>query len=149
MSDEELMARLGGIAKTIDPVPSHVSELARAAFTLRRLDEELAELIEDSDVALAGVRSAVSDVRLLSFQAREVVVEVQLSGGGPVLLLGQVAGPGRSVGLVRLESSALAVAVVDLDELGAFRFEGVLPGTMRLVVELADGLSVATPWFST
>jgi hypothetical protein len=146
--DDDLMAALSGIAQTVDPVPAQVSELARAAFTLRRLDEELAELIEDSDLELAGVRSTVSEVRLLSFQAGEVVVEVQVSGDSDLLLLGQVAGAGASAGRVRLETAGLDLMTTELDELGAFRFEGVRPGTLRLVVELSDGREVATRWVS-
>lgn len=144
MDDDELMAHLGGIAQVLDPVPPHVSELARAAFTLRRLDDELAELIDDSDLALSGVRSAVSDVRLLTFQAGEVVVEVQLSGD---LLLGQVAAAETPVGTVRLETAALSPRQASLDEQGAFRFEGVPSGTLRLVV-LAGDRTLTTRWFS-
>lgn len=150
--DTQLLRRLGGIAQAADPVPPLTRELGRAAFTLRRLDSELAELaelVDDSAVSLAGVRSAGSDARLLTFHADELVVEAQVTGAGDrLVLLGQVMQVETPKATVRLEAADLSRADVELDDLGAFRFDGIPAGTVRLVVELPGGRSVATPWFS-
>jgi hypothetical protein len=148
-ADTVLLQQLGAVARLADPVPGYVRELGRAAFDLHQLDAELAELVEDSDVALSGVRSASSDVRLLTFNAGELVVEAQVSGTGEAhTVLGQVLLVTSPEGAIRLETSGLARADVPLDDLGAFRFDGVASGTVRLIVELADGQTVATRWFS-
>ena len=46
--DEDLLERLRAICEEVDPTPDLVIEMARAAFSLRRLDAELAELVLDS-----------------------------------------------------------------------------------------------------
>src|SRR5262249_46475986 len=52
--DEALLERLRAICAEVDPVPDLVFQAARAAFTLRRLDAELAELVLDSADEPAG-----------------------------------------------------------------------------------------------
>jgi hypothetical protein len=139
--DTQLLQRLGGIAVQADPVPELVSQLGRAAFSLRQLDAELAELVGDSDVVLPGVRSSGSALRLLTFETEAVGVEVQLSGTS---LLGQVSAPASAV---RLETASLEVNAVSPDEFGNFRFDGIASGSVRLVVRLVSGNSVVTSWF--
>ena len=151
MTDDDalLMDRLGLLAREVDPVPAGVTELSQALFGLQRLDADYAALVADSDVALAGVRSAGSDVRLLTFEAGELVVEAQVTGAGDRhTVLGQVVEVSAPHGTVRLEKSDQSGADIALDELGNFRFDGVSAGTMRLAVELPDGRTVATAWFS-
>src|SRR3954447_11763618 len=73
------MEQLRRIANDVDAPPELVTESARAAFSTRRLDAELAELLEDSDVtAAAAVRLAQPRPRLLSFAAGDVSLELQL-----------------------------------------------------------------------
>ncbi|MET0326995.1 MAG: hypothetical protein ABW219_17400, partial [Ilumatobacteraceae bacterium] len=55
--DDELQAVLARALRTVDPVPDHVLAGARAAWTWRTIDEELAELVFDSAAELTGVRS--------------------------------------------------------------------------------------------
>jgi DNA-directed RNA polymerase specialized sigma24 family protein len=47
-NDEAVLARLGTVLDELDPVPPEVLTEGRALFGLRRLDEELAELVRDS-----------------------------------------------------------------------------------------------------
>ena len=75
--DTALLLRLGAIAAEVDPVPDLVLEAGRAAFLLRRLDAELAELVADSATDRAGVRGG--DDRLLSFEAGETSLELQVT----------------------------------------------------------------------
>lgn len=148
-ADEELLHRLAVIARASDPVPATVTTLARAAFTLRRLDEEYAALVSDSDVELVGVRGAGTDARLLTFASAELVVEAQVSAAGRrCTVLGQVAAPSAPGGSVRLELPSHRGEAVALDALGGFRFDDVPPGTVRLTVELPGVRTVSTAWFS-
>lgn len=142
--DAELMARLGALALTVDPVPELVSESARALFGFQRLDAELAELVADSERELTGVRSVPGEVRLLSFETPRLVVEVQVAGA---TVVGQVASEAPVAGVVRLERAGSAPVERELDELGQFRYEGVGAGLVRLAVERTGGGSVTTAWF--
>ena len=148
--DAQLIERLGTLARLVDPVPEIVSELGAAAFGLLRLDVELAELVEDSDAALTGVRSGGTDVRLLTFEAGELVVEAQVTrAGGRHTVLGQVVVPFSAAGgTVRLEKPDSTGEDASLDKLGNFRFDGVPASTVRLTMELSGGRTVATTWFS-
>lgn len=146
--DEALLSKLGELARQADPVPDLVYELGHAAFALRRLDAELAELVADTALdPLAGVRSSDVATRLLTFEAGELVVEVEVSGAGADrVVLGQVvpAPPGR--GTVRLEHRDGSSAGASLDGLGGFRFDAVPAGLVRLHVEAHGVAPVTTSW---
>ena len=49
-AEDAFEARLRRISGEAEPVPEHVLEAGRAAFALRDLDAELAELVADSAV---------------------------------------------------------------------------------------------------
>lgn len=139
-----LLARLAHIADEIDPVPELVYEFGRAAFDLRRLDSELAELVRDSAAEtepLAGVRGELN-VRLLSFEAADVCIDLQVvPQAGRRSLLGQVAGV---VVQVRVES-ADAVIPVAVDPHGRFQVEDLPAGRLRLQVDVGGSVYV-TSW---
>ncbi len=146
--DATLLARLGAVARAVDPVPEEVRQWGRASFGMLRLDAELAELVSDSDELLVGVRSATSDVRLLTFEADDVVIEAQVSTTGTKRsVLGQVVEAQAATGVVHLESADDTRDHVALDELGGFRFDDLPVGTVRFVVTLTGGKSIATRWF--
>ena len=153
--DDRLLAELGVVARQRDPVPSHVAESGRALFGLLRVDAELAELVHDSDLLMAGVRSSSSDVRLLTFEAGQLVVEAQVSrAGGRRALLGQIvvaSAPTAGVRLDRADHPLVGDSATDaapLDDAGHFRFDDVPAGTVRLAVELPGGRTVTTAWFT-
>ena len=81
--DEDLLERLRAICEEVDPTLDLVIEMARAAFSLRRLDAELAELVLDSADEAAGavaVRAAgLADIRMLSFVAGPLRIELQVT----------------------------------------------------------------------
>lgn len=141
---QELLARLARIADDIDPVPELTYELGRAAFELRRLDSELAELVHDSAVemeSMAGVRGELS-ARLLSFEAAEICIDLEVAPqGGRRSLLGQVGGV---VAQVRVES-ADAVIPVEVDPFGRFQVTDLPAGRMRLRMDAA-GATYVTSW---
>lgn len=143
-SNQALFARLAQIADEIDPVPRLAYELGHAAFELRRLDSELAELIRDSAVdreSLAGVRGELN-VRLLSFEAADLDIDLQVvPQAGRRSVLGQVVG---TVTDVRMET-AEGIVTAAVDPHGRFQVDDVAAGRMRLHVA-ADGGVYVTSW---
>lgn len=147
--DEAMLVRLGRIAEAVDPPPPLVYELGHAAFALRRLDAELAQLVADSAFETAGVRGG-GDARLLSFEGGDLALEVQVTPSGEHgEVLGQVVPPPRSTGgVVRLEMREGVSLSAQLDEVGGFRFDDVPLGLVRFHVELPDVAAVTTTWVS-
>ena len=143
-ANQELFARLARIADEIDPVPRLAYELGHAAFKLRRLDSELAELICDSAAdteSLAGVRGELS-VRLLSFEAADLDIDLQVvPQAGRRSVLGQVVG---TVTDVRMET-AEGIVPAAVDPHGRFQVDDIVAGRMRLHV-VADGAVYITSW---
>jgi hypothetical protein len=115
----------------------------RAAFLLRRLDAELAELVHDSALDAAGmVRGGVE--RLLSFEGGDVTVELQVTPRGDRLaLLGQLVGVELPVGMA--VETATGRAEVSVDETGMFRQE-IPAERFRLHVTPQDRSPVVTSW---
>ena len=105
-AEMELLAAMRAAGTALDPVPDLVIEAAKAAWTWRTIDAELAELTYDSwtdDKELAGVRGAVAapSSRLLSFEARDLAVELEIVvEGDRRRLVGQIVppSPGRGRG---------------------------------------------------
>jgi hypothetical protein len=145
--DEALLQRLGRIAREVDPVPELVLEAGRAAFLLRRLDAELAELVADS---LADVRGDPVGVRggsgrLLSFEAGDSLLELEVTEQhGSAHLVGQVVG-------VPLEGARLVVETaageqdVEVDATGTFRTD-VAAGRFRLHLTAPGRTPITTAW---
>ena len=143
-SNHALFARLARVADEIDPVPRLAYELGHAAFELRRLDSELAELVRDSAVdteSLAGVRGELN-VRLLSFEAADLDIDLQVvPQAARRSVLGQVVG---TVTDVRMETAEGIVAAA-VDPHGRFQVDDIAAGRMRLHVT-ADGAVYVTSW---
>ena len=116
---------------------------ARAAWTWRTIDEELAELVFDSAAELTGVRSE-DTARQLTFRAPGVEIEVMVVDDVSRRIVGQLIPPGDftvqlAVGDAVLEEST--------DRLGRFTFEAVAPGPVRITVIDPDGTHVvSTEW---
>jgi hypothetical protein len=143
LNDDDLIVELGRALDAADPVPEKVLEGARAAFTWRNIDTELAQIVFDSAQELSGVRS--EDVeRQLTFQAPGVEIEVMLIENGNRRLVGQLIPP--------TETAVELVAGDDIqsslsDRLGRFSFDDLSPGPVRLVVLGGDGERlVQTDW---
>src|SRR5208283_2216598 len=87
--------RLRTVALERDPVPEEVIASARASFELRSIDDELGALVYDSmidDDLLVGVRSGGRSIRQLTFAARGLVLEIEVSDDSRQLV-GQVVPP--------------------------------------------------------
>lgn len=144
--DATLMAALGELIRRVDPVPADVTLAARSALAWRRMDAELAELLEDSatETELAGTRGGESGWRALTFESPNgITIEVEITlDGTDRIVLGQIipACPAR-VGL-RFAKTQL---VAEADDLGRFRFDRVPSGPVSLRIEHST-CPVETGW---
>lgn len=138
-----LLTLLGRALDAVDPVPERVLDGARAAFTWRTIDTELAELVFDSAQELTGVRSEDVD-RQVTFAAPGVEIEVMVVDEASRRLVGQLVPPTETT--VELVSGD-EVTSVETDQLGRFTFDSIEAGPVRLVVLGADGSRlVQTEW---
>jgi len=131
--EEALEQAMQAAFAVLDPVPAEVVAAAKACFTWRTIDAELAALsydsLEDAD-ALVGVRGP-STHRALSFEYADVVIDVEVDEQGDErMLTGQVA-PAAS-GIELHHASEAAPVPVSVDELGRFR-ASVRPGPIRFL----------------
>ena len=149
MHEEAIFEELRGLVARADPVPERLHEAARAAFTWRTIDAELAELMQDSaelDAGALALRSAATGPRLLSFESPRVAIEaeVTVTGERERRLTGQIVPPMAAV--ITVEQGGVRLTV-QADELGRFAFERLGAGPARLRAALPDGgMEVATPW---
>jgi hypothetical protein len=149
--DAALLAWLGGVLAAVDPEPEVLRELGRAAFSVRRVDEELAELVADSALLGGMVRSVTPGPRLLSFAAGNLVLELQVTdmprGRAALGMLDGLleAGPVPADARVDLETADARVESTDVDEVGRFAFDQVPEGLVRLRV-VSGALDVTTAW---
>jgi hypothetical protein len=110
--------------------PAIVVAAARAAYTWRTIDAELASLAYDSadDADLAGVRG--DGPRLLSFATEGVTVEVEVTRiDDRIRLMGEATPTPAQVEAQRAGGPASALAV---DGSGRFRADDLVPGPIRL-----------------
>ncbi|HSK26532.1 MAG TPA: hypothetical protein VK894_06440 [Jiangellales bacterium] len=147
LSTEErrlLDALRAGLAEA-DPVPEVLVEAAKASFTWRTVDAELAELVADTALEARAVRGQ-GGPRLLTFAAgpTTLVVEVDASGAGR-RLLGQIVRPRRAEVEVRHAGGTVSVAA---DDLGRFRVDTVPAGPLSLSCRFPEAgeQPVVTSW---
>jgi hypothetical protein len=130
-------------------VPERLQEAARAAFTWRTIDAELAELMRDSAELEAGALALRSGEgpRMLSFETPRVAIEAEVTVTGPRSrrLVAQLIPPAPAA--ITLEQVGERIEAL-ADELGRFFFDGLSAGPARLRVALPDGSEIATPWTS-
>jgi hypothetical protein len=139
--DDELLVRLRRIADEVDGVPDLVTANAQAAFELRRLDDELAELVRDSELADAAVRG--TRPRLLTLEADDLTLELQLDEtAGRVSLSGLAVGPVQQVEVQTTSTER----VVPVDEHGWFRVEDLTAAPLRVRVTTPSGRTVSSGW---
>jgi hypothetical protein len=146
---DALEAALRAALASHDPVPPEVVEAARAAFTWRTIDEELAELSFDSvsDAELAGVRG--SGPRALTFEADDIVIDVEVREDGEERHVhGQVATPPGTAAAVEVQTPEASMPVT-VDALGRFLAAAMHPGPVRLrcsFPDRPDRRAITTEW---
>jgi hypothetical protein len=141
VSDDDLLELVGRALRAADPVPDRVLEGARAAWTWRTIDQELAELVFDSAGELTGVRSE-DTARQLTFRSPGMEIEVMIVDEASRRIVGQLVPPGTYT--VQLLSSDDVVREETADRLGRFAFDAVAPGPVRLAVIDPDGTHIVT-----
>jgi hypothetical protein len=153
-SDDQLAADLSTMFTRFDPVPDAVRAAASASLSWRDPDAELAALIADSAAAVGepvGVRGApeaLAGPRLLTFDAGEVSVDLEIEvGANRSRLVGQIASgwPAR----VAVEH-ATGSRSVEVDRLGRFIVADLPRGLLRVRVDPLDAAArpVLTEWFT-
>lgn len=144
-TDEALIARLRGILDEVDPMPARVAVEASALFGLRRLDEQLAELVRDSAEDRGGLLPVrgEGDVRLISFETGPVTVELQVTERGPARdLVAQVVGAVVVGAEVETATGRRPVPIED----SLFTLDGVPGGLLRLRLHTGAGRDLVTSW---
>jgi hypothetical protein len=150
MTDKDAIteAELRALIAHVDPVPPLLDGAARAAFTWRTVDAELAELMRDSadasDEAALLVRSG-GGPRQLSFESPRLGIELEVTATGERSrrVEGQLLPPAAA--MVTIERPGEDGLSVQADELGRFVLDGLRAGVVRLHVVLR-GTQIAIPW---
>jgi hypothetical protein len=151
--DDLLLDELRRVFGTIDPVPEPVQAAARAAIEWRTIDAELAALIADSmiDEPLLAVRGSTAELRMLTFEAGELMIELEAepAGDDTLTLVGQLVPPQPAQIAIRHGSEVMATHA---DERGRFVACGVGTGPVSLSLRLDDRSGarrlVETAWMS-
>lgn len=141
--DDELLAFLDESLRTEEEVPPDFIAAAKAAFTWRSIDAELASLVYDSEREPALTRTQTADLRALTFASAHVTIELELTDSG---LLGQVVptAPAR----VDVQTTAGVTVSVTADELGCFTIREIPPEPFRLRVRVDETIDVLTTWIT-
>jgi hypothetical protein len=145
-STDPMFATLRNVIDHADPVPQAVVDAARAAYTWRTIDAELAELTADSAMATAGVRST-SAPRLLTFEGAGVEVEVEVAQTGSTRhLSGQLVPMGPAQITVRWSGGTQEATA---DDLGRFAMDHVPAGSVSLaILRTGTDQPIVTSWIS-
>lgn len=124
-----------------DPVPDDVLERARQAFG-QRAEGPIAKLISDSLVD----EGDKPESHVLLFETQDVKVEVHVeSSRSQSRLRGTVSGMSAERASLHLEGSDLALAS-DVKS-GAFTFDPVGHGVVRMSFEAPEASTLMTDWF--
>ncbi|GAA1882173.1 hypothetical protein [Asanoa iriomotensis] len=137
MTDEEIITALAEARREAAEVPDRIREIGRSAFAWRTVDAELAALSTES---LTGARAEQAPVRALTFAARDLTIEVEVTDDA---LHGQVVPP--RTGEIELRDRTGVVAAAQVDEVGWFVLGPVPRGMFRLHLRAGDTV-VVTEW---
>lgn len=141
--DDRLLAQLrAGLAES-DTVPSDVTAFAKAAYSWKTIDADLAELDFDSieEDLPAGVRSSAT-ARMISFQVGQWMLDVEYDETSG-RLLGQISP--ESDYTVELHTAGALFSVAS-DEIGRFEADGISRGPLSMVLRLSGGDVIKTQW---
>lgn len=143
VDEARLLARLGEMLGS-DPPPAGMQQRLQALLTLRDMDRELLELLQQSTAEPAGMRGEVDTADRLAFVLADGSVSLELvvehDGLRGQVLAGEVTD-------VTLERPAAELRTTTVDALGRFVLDQPGPGPARLRLRLRDARSVTTNWF--
>lgn len=144
--DDGLIALLRDTLDAIDPPPASAVDAAKAAYTWRTIDTDLATLVSDATSdQLAGARS-FSPARVLSFSSGDTMIVLEIAKERRVRrVLGQVLDASPATVEVRHNDGSVAV---DTDEWGRFRAAPLPDGPLSIVCRFQDPdrLPISTTW---
>ena len=125
----------------LEPIPPRLSAAARDAYTWRRADAELAELLFDSaSDTLVGVRGTTTDRRSFRYASGQFAIRVHLTDVSLIIMIEPPLSVACTVdsahGGEQHQTDELGELVVDAPEL-----------PLRLEIELPGG-NVVTPWIT-
>lgn len=148
MNDDDLMAALAEAVSEADTTERR-RQAARAAFTWRTVDEELAELLHDSALEVGAAVRGAGTLRTLAFTLGGVTLELELDGEE---LLGQVLAIAEAVGgdgpaMVTVSRPDHDEITVEADASGFFRIPDFTGGPTRFVVTKGEW-RLTTPWIT-
>ena len=140
-TDDELLAALGRALQQQEPVPDEVVAAAKATFSWRTIDAELAALTFDSLTdadALVGVRGS-GGPRALTFEYGDMVVEVEVTEhGARRSVVGHVAP--APLDWVEVHQGGRTEAVRhEADAHGRFQVPDLVAGPFRLLCRFRSG----------
>ncbi|HVD16306.1 MAG TPA: hypothetical protein VNK73_17895 [Actinomycetota bacterium] len=148
VSDETLLRELGSVLGARKPLPAEAVRAAKASFTWRTVEAELAQLTYDSADdrgGLAMIRGP-APARLLTFEADGLTIEAEVATvDGHRRLVCQLVPP--QVAEVEVQHAETTVRTT-ADELGRFVVDGVPAGPVRLrcILASAPQRPVVTEW---
>jgi hypothetical protein len=141
-----LLEELRLVLRRTDPVPAEVTDFAKTALGWRRLEADLAELLEDSALQTESTALARGGgPRSLTFRSDNLTIDVELRPGS---LLGQLSPAAGSAAVELQDDEGAVVATTESDTLGRFRLGLEGDGRRRLRVVRPDAVPVETSWFS-
>jgi hypothetical protein len=143
LDDDELMAWLGDVLDAECAIPPGTVPAGQAAFALRSVDEEVADLLFDSaDLPMpAGVRGPPDNRRQVTYQSGDLLIECEI---GPAMLLGQLLPPAPVT--LELMNATGARRAVEVDAQGRFITPLPRSGPIRLRCRHGRQPDVLTPW---
>ena len=127
---------------------SEVGLLERAKVLIARLVGVPGERGADGRLALAGIRGEAKGPVTLEADGILIVLDVQLAAEGRVTILGQIAADDQdhwTGALVELRQSGALQMTAVVDDLGAFRCEGLPPGSTEILITPSSGSAVLIP----
>jgi hypothetical protein len=147
----ELEEQLRKAAARLDPVPPQVVQAARDSLAWRTIDADLAELAFDSLAHMEGqalVRGR-EEVRLLTFEATGLTIDVRVARTGPSrTLIGQLVPPQQAAVEIRHPGG---LATLETDDLGRFSTGPLSAGPISLRCSIGttpDRRRIVTDWVS-
>jgi hypothetical protein len=144
--DRQLLDELRRVVAVGDPVPDDVIAAAKASFTWRTIDAELAELAFDSLLDGDAVLVRGTDQpRLLTFEGSTVTIElIVVTEAGDRKVIGQLVPEQRAT--VEIDHGRGTASAV-VDDLGRFSAAGLGSGPMRVrVTPDTDPQVTQTDW---
>lgn len=127
--------------------PESVVDLAKASFSLRRLDAEIAALSADSLADTTGPRvRAARTARIVSFECADLALDVESApAGSGWRIVGQLEPPAPAQ-IHLLRPGKPVESIVEADVLGRFALDVAEPGPLSLLCQRSGRPDVVTAW---